>query len=86
MKIGDLLDYKDVMAIFEINSRNTIYHWIKEYDFGKCKVDIPGSASVAARYDLVKVLKWARENERPTPGLSKWRERRDEQRRKRQGV
>jgi hypothetical protein len=68
-----LVTISDLMDIFGVK-QITIYRWRKQAHLDDAAlVPIPGRNSVILRYDLAKVLAWAKSTEREVPGLKEWK-------------
>lgn len=73
-----LVTSEDLEQIFGV-TRQTIFRWRQNEGLDKLAIVFPAKPNDLIRFQLTSVLRWAsrREKATPTPGLVKWRRRRD---------
>lgn len=74
LDLSNTVTTKDLMEIFNIQSEVTLLKWRKNKGLNECGLKIKANERYFVRFYLDCVLKWAKDNNKITPGLKNWKE------------
>lgn len=73
LDLRNTITTKDLLEIFGVSSETTLWKWRRQHGLDECAIRIDANERYFIRFGFPCVIAWARENNKPLPGMKQWK-------------